>query len=488
MAYSVGEPGTPEWWLNRLVQRLVDRQSRYDVLEAYVEGNHPLPDGDERYVVALKSMQRKARTNYIGMVTRTPVERMTIKAIRVAGEIDDDAAQVWSSNNMDYQSPIVHLTAASLGDNYILVSPADPNNLFSPNVPLITAEDPRVCITEADPANPQITRAGLRMWQDDTLGQIIAVLYLPDAIYKYVGPSVYDCNNLDTPGLTQRLLSGAAGGGLQLVGDPEPNPIGVVPIINAGWIPSYKGISKSEAEDVIDIQDRINSTILDRMVISRSQAYKQRWAKGIKLPKSKTGQQKPPFDPGADMLWVTDSDTAEFGEFKEADIRQVLEAVRDDVSDMAAITKTPPHYLMGKVSNVSGSTLTQAEAGLISKTRQRMIAMGWAWERVVRLAFLYTGNAKATDPDIEIVWADPELHTRIELSDAFIKEVQGGLPLVIAAARLGLDPDQLAAVAEHQKKLEEQEAADKAEQLSMQKEQLKAQAAAPKAAPPGAPK
>lgn len=111
MSVPVGPPGTPEWWLNRLIQRLMSKQVRYDYLEAYVTGNHPLPDGDERYVSALAAMQRKARTNYVGLVTRTPVERMTVRGFRFGGsdetskpEADKDARQIWSANNMDFQA------------------------------------------------------------------------------------------------------------------------------------------------------------------------------------------------------------------------------------------------------------------------------------------------------------------------------------------------------------------------------------------------
>lgn len=482
MAYSVGTPGSKEWWLHRLVQRLMDRQMRYDYLEAYNDGNHPLPDGDERYVKALKSMQRKARTNYIELINSAPIERMRNRGFRINGEMDQDAADIWSANNMDFQAPLMYQVASAMGDNYLMVSPAQPDPLdpFSSDLPVITSEDPRTCIIESDPANPQKTRAALRMWQDDVLGRVVALLFLPGGSgTRYVGPTTAECEELDRPSLTKKLLSGAEGGGLTEVSSFQLE-IPVIPIVRLGWRPSYKDLSKSESETVLDIQDRINSTVLDRMVISRSQAYKQRWAKGIKLPVNKGGQRKPPFDPGADMLWISESADAEFGEFSEADIRQILEAVRDDVTDMAAITKTPPHYLMGKLANVSGSTLTQAEAGLTSKTRLRMVAAGWAIERVMRICFLYMGNTeKATASSFETLWFDPELHNKVESADAFSKEVTGGIPAVVAAERLGLLPDQLEDVEEQVEEQKELEAEQK------EFDQKVALAAAKKPAAPG---
>jgi len=439
------EPGSPDWWLMRLIHRLMARQARFDILEAYVSGNHPLPEGDARYIKTLKEMQRRSRTNYVGLITKTPVERMTIRGFRFGeNEADEDARKIWSANNMDYQAPVSHMTAATFGVSYIMVAPPEPGGtLWSTGQPIVTVEDPRTTITESDPINPMRTRAGLRMYVDDILGKVVCWLYLPSGFYQYVGPAVDDISSLDIPSLTQKLLAAPQAGGLQLM-DTKPNKLGVVPIVQADWIPTLNETGFAEAEDVLDIQDRINSQILERTIISKMQAYKQRYVSGIKVAQNKDGSKKAPFDPGADMLWVSDNPDAKFGQFEQVDFTQLLEAIRDDVGDMAAITKTPAHYLMNRMSNVSGDTLTQAEAGLVSKTKQRMIAMGWAWERVMRLCFAYLQNQKAFELDVEVIWDDPELHSRAEIADAFGKEVAGGLPIAIAAERMGLAPDQIA--------------------------------------------
>lgn len=450
-------PGSPDWWLVRLIQRLMFRQARFDMLEAYVTGNHPVPEGDARYIKTLKEMQRRARTNYVGLITKTPVERMFIKGFRfgdTASEADAEARKVWNANNMDYQAPVAHMTASSLGVIYFMVSPPEAaGTMFSTGLPVITVEDPRTTITESDPLNPMRTRAGLRMYVDDVLGRVVCWLYLPNESHMYVGPAVHELDGLDTPGLTKKLLSSPNSGGLRHE-MTVPNKLGVVPLVQGDWIPSLNETGFAEAEDVLDIQDRINSQILERTIISKMQAYKQRYVTGVKVSQNKDGSKKAPFDPGADMLWVSDNPDAKFGQFEAVDFTQILEAIRDDVGDMAAITKTPAHYLMNRMANVSGDTLTQAEAGLVSKTKQRMIAMGWAWERVMRLAFAYMNNPKAFELDAEVIWGDPELHSRTEIADAFGKEVAGGLPMAIAAERMGLEPDQISFVVEEVKRKE----------------------------------
>lgn len=477
MADNANVPGSPDWWLGRLITRLMDRQQRFDLLECYVTGNHPVPEGDQRYVKTLREMQRRARTNYYGLVTKTPPERMHLRGFRFgdsASEADETARKVWSANNMDYQAPIVHNTASAFGVSYVMVSPPeDASARWATGLPVITVEDPRTTIVEADPANMMRSRAGLRMWVDDIIGKVMVLLYLPDAVFQYVGPAAKDLTGLDRPQLTRKLLAAPQQGGLALV-DSFENPLGAVPIVQMDWIPTTGEIGFAEAEDVMDIQDRINSQILERTIITKMQAYKQRWVTGVKPGKDKNGQSKAPFEPGADILWVTDNPDVKFGEFDQVDISQLLEAVRDDVGDMAAITKTPAHYLMNRMANVSGDTLTQAEAGLVSKTKQRMIAVGWGWERVMRLCFAYLNDPKATEVDVEVMWAHPQLYSRAELADAFGKEVASGLPLAIAAERLGLEPDQIAFVVEEAERLAAEQKAAEEQQVELQTMALEA--------------
>ena len=120
------EAGSPEFWLIRLAQGLIDRQPRYDLLEKYVVGNHPTPSGDQRYVKALRELQEKSKTNYIGLVTNAPCERMEVVGFRFGDNAedsgDDDANRMWQSNDMDLMSVVAHTTAATFSRAYVLVS------------------------------------------------------------------------------------------------------------------------------------------------------------------------------------------------------------------------------------------------------------------------------------------------------------------------------------------------------------------------------
>lgn len=461
-------PGSPRWYLVRMVQRLMGRQARYRKLERYALGDHPYPNGDRRFVAALGDLQRKSRTNYIELVNKAVTNRMAVRSFKFGdGDgTDADAESIWSYNNMDLQQHMIHNTGATFGDAYILVSPPDPED---PNgEPIFTAEDPKGCITEPHPMYPTRTLAGLKIWQDDVDGLIYAALYLPESVLLYSSPGMSQNTFTDGATLTKILISQPSEGGFSLV-STQPNEVGVVPLIRGNWQPAFGVLGRGEAECVFDIQDRINHTILDRLVIAKAQAYNQRWATGIPDPKKNPNNNQTSFRPGADAVWAITDPDGKFGQFEAADLNQMLQAIRDDVGDMAAVSQTPASFLMNRMVNVSGDTLTQDQSALVQKVKQRELSMGWMYEQAMRVAFLFKGDAaKATEPKVMTIWVDPEVRALSEKADAFNKLVTGGLPLQIAMRDLGYSQEDIDfAVAEQEK----QQQLD----MQMQQQQIDAQ-------------
>lgn len=479
-AFEQPEVGSPEFWLHRLSYQLLVRQFEFSLRKAYAEGNAEIPGIDPRYQKALKQVKWISRTNYCGLVNSAPVERMTVRGFRfgAVGEADSDAQRFWRANDMDYQALLIHNRAAKYGLAYSLVAPAGHDDL----APIITAEDPRQCIVYRDPLRPSKYLAGLKMWVDDLLQQVLAIVYLPGGSYGFAGPSAKSLQEHYNPDQCMGVLFHSTSG-FQPAGF-QANTIGQIPLTEYVWRPDSGDLPEAEAgADVREIQDRINHEILMKLIIMHNQAYRQRWMSGAEIPKGKKGDRKPPFDPGADTLWVTANENVKFGEFDTADITQILDSIRDEVADLASISKTPPHYLMGRLANVSGDTLTQAESGLTSKVKTRMTATGWGHERTMRLCFLYEGNtAKATDTEAQTLWNDPEQHTTAELADAAVKWQQAGIPLELIMDRLNFEPDEVKFGIEKQK---EQQALDQQQAAQDHQNQLELTQAKPSTAPGG---
>lgn len=467
-------PGSVFWWLSRLAERLLDRQSIFDTREAYADGNHPLAYGDRRYVRALREIQGKAKTNYIELVQRSTTQKLRVKGFRFGEEgfADKDAARVWQYNDMDLQSQQLTGKAAKLGFAYAVVLPPEEEG----GEPIIAMRDPRRCEIEKDPNRPTKTLAGLEFWANPAAGGVFAILYLPEATYYFQGSSA--SGEID---LTEKIAHSGVGANInnfQLV-DAVANPLGEVQLIRGDWDPEFGDAGRAEGEGAWDIQDRINKTVLDRLVISNSQAYRQRWVSGAPKPPT-TGGRNAPWDPGADMLWMsTDKDTR-FGDFQEADITQVLEAIRDDVGDLAATTQTPVTALTNRMVNVSGDTLSQAQAGHFGKVKSKQDSMGFFYERLMKLAFKYKGDTeKSVDATANTLWQIAETRSFAETSDGFQKLVASGVPLQLAMEKSGFFSDEEIAwaVAEAEKLKAEEMAREDAvmdKTLAAKKEEAKA--------------
>lgn len=460
-------PGTPFWWLARLSQKLMDRMPVYDIREAYVTGDHPLPNGDRRFVKALRELQNKAKTNYIELVQQAVVQKLRVKGFRFGTEgfADKDAQRIWQYNDMDYQAPVIINDAATFGFSYALVSPpVEPGG-----EPVISMKDPRFCEIERDPARPTKTLAGLEFWASPADDVVLAILYLPDLIYYF------SSTGIKAEDLTEQIGNHGMMGSInkfQIV-SVKPNPLGEVPLERCDWQPAFGEQGRSEGEIAFDIQDRINKMVLDRLVISNSQAYRQRWVSGAPEIKAAPGGQvskRPPWEPGADMIWVSEDPNTKFGDFEQADITQLLEATRDDVGDMAAITQTPATYLTNRMVNISGDTIAQAQGGHIAKVKLRQDAVGFFFERLQKLSFRYKGDIeKSQDVTAQTLWHAAEVRSFAEIADAMQKWSATGIPLQLAMDKSGqFSPEEIEWAVQEAERIKQEEMAREDQMLDKQ--------------------
>jgi len=160
------------------------------------------------------------------------------------------------------------------------------------------------------------------------------------------------------------------------------------------------------------------------------QAFKQRAIKG--LPDTDANGDPIDYsgmftaDPGA--LWSL-PDGADIWESGQVDLGPILNSVRHDVMDLAAVTRTPLFYLTPDASSGSAEGASLAREGLVFKTIDRIGQASEAWESVMSLAFLMTGDEeRAARTDLEVLWAPPERYGLAERYDAATKAQAAGVP------------------------------------------------------------
>lgn len=430
------QPNTPDWWLLRLGKKLEADRNRLDTLDAYWRGNHPVPFGNQKMREAYRKFQKQSKTNFCKLVAESVTERLKVTGFRTGSDgsetLDKTAWGWWQANHLDADSGLVHRAAIVMSRAYVIVGPHPTQE----GLPLVTGEDPRQVIHESAPDNRRRRLAALKTWWDDISGLQLAVLYLPDSIHYY-----RSSEKTSTPveGIFRASSKWEIDNSEEETGSVD-NPFGEVPVVPFLNCPDLGGSTLGEFEDVLPVQDRINTEVLDRLVISAMQAYRQRWAVGVDLT-DENGNPTGGFDPGADLLWNVSDENAKFGEFQPVDLVGVLKAVDADVQHLAAITRTPPHYLLGSMVNTSGDALAAAETGLTNKVIERSQEFGESWESVYQLAGRVMGDTVPND--CEVIWANPQFRTLTEMAAASVQLMTAGVPWRTRMAELNYTPSQI---------------------------------------------
>lgn len=407
MASTLVKPdaGSPEWWRDRLYKRIMDRRDFVSLMSDYYAGNHPLPWLPEQAKAEFRRILRMTRSNYLGLVCDSQVERMAVQGFRIGDDANADAAtwRIFQANNMDSDLDQGFLEAAKSGTAYLMVGP----NPKYRSTPIISVEHPLQAIVETYPGDRRTRAAGLKTWVDDWTGNVVAALYLPQRVFRWQGKSV----------------AGVAPAWTPL--DDAPNPLGEVPITELTNNPQLLGGGRSEIEDLTDIQDRVNKTIADRLITQDFGAFPQKWATGF--PDKDADGNPNIIDIGRNRMVKSDVEQTKFGQWDAAPLDPYSSAKREDVKDIASRSRTPAQYLLGEMSNVNGETLKASESGLVSKVRQRFRGHEDGLEDAMRMARRLAGIAGPSDASMETIWRNPEYRTEGEVTDAAIKRFQAGV-------------------------------------------------------------
>ena len=435
MSIDIQAPNSPGWWLNRLLAGLAARQGRYDLLDQYYTGEiAPPTTGSKAVKQAYRRLMSMAGTNFAELVVEAVRERMAPTGFRTGADSDElgdaEAWRIWQANSLDADAQLVHRASLTMGDAYVIVGGVDEEI----GAPVITPEDPREVIAERDPVRRRKVVAALKVFADDVQEVQWAYLYLPGQVWRAVRQNPTGISGeIDQP-LGSITLDVA---GWDWAGAPDDLPAPVVPVVpfpNRDTLAGRRdgmGRSWGEFEPHRPILDRINYTILNRLEIATLQAFRQRGLKG-NFPEN-DAQGKPinyddifEADPGA--LWLL-PETADVWESGQVDLGPIRQAIRDDVQDLAAVTRTPLFYLTPDSANGSAEGASLAREGLVFKTQDRIVQAGESWEQVMSLAFLFAGDeARARRSDMETLWAPPERFSLAERYDAASKAGTAGVP------------------------------------------------------------
>lgn len=422
---------------DRLIERLGQQARNHHRFDVYYTGDHPLPDAPAGARLEYLRLMRLSRSNWTELIVDAVAERLVVDGVRFGNQpaADLDIWQnIWQPNHLDAEHGSVHTEALIGGAAYTLVWPNASAGIDGPAS--ITAEHPSEVIVETYPGNRYRRRAGLKAYSDN--GVDYCTLWL-------------DVDG-ETPAMVYKWARGAGETEWRPHADPgDPgtsfvNPLGAVPLVPFLNKRRMTGPGISElAGGITDMQDRINETIFNRLTAGRFAAFRQRWATGLEIPTNpETGKPIEPFRSAIDRLWIAEDKEVAFGEFGATDLSPYIKSVESDIQHLAAVSRTPPHYLLGQSGAFpSGESLKATETGLNKKVSARMLAFGESWEETIRLALAAQQDARAADTSLEVIWRDPESKGLGELVDALTKLAGLGVPQEALWERYGASQQEI---------------------------------------------
>lgn len=444
MAIDVQTPESPGWWMVRCaaamnarrvrppalgsdqVSSLSDyRLERMQQLWNYYTGEPPLPVGAEACRPIYAAIIRRARMQYAELVVDAMLHRLRMLGVRSGSDHDVDgdnlARDIAAANDLGVQQSDLNAYTLTMGDGYVIVGEPDESGF-----PVITVEDPRTMVSLHDPARTRIMRAAMKVYRDDDRELDTAHLYLPGATYTVTAPAA---TLTSEPVHEPRAVAS-----MWTIDDTRsgPLPSSLGPAART-LLPVYRFRNRKgqgEFESNVDLLNRINDTILRRIVLITLQAFRQRGVKGDLPEKDEHGKKidyDAIFSPDPGSLWHLPPGI-EMWESAQADLTPILAATRDDVKELAAVTMTPLHLITPDAASGSAEGASTMREAHVHKCAAYIDRTEPPWLRVYRAAYLIAGDtARATGP-LSGIWAPVERFSLAERADAAVKAKASGLP------------------------------------------------------------
>lgn len=437
-------PTVEEAWRDRLFKQLCGRTRELQWRQDYYDGEQALPTAPDKADEKYRRLAQMGQANVTSLVVDAKTERMTVAGVRTSNDPAGDVdlwRDYWQANDLDDESLALHDKVLTVGRAFVLVWPNMDGGV--PSVE-ITPEDPCEMIVAYAPGSRRERTAALKVFVDPDEKKMYATLWLPDGVWFWQAKwkQYIEGRNADW-----KPWAGPDDAGYRADNPFAPQ----IPVVEFRCRPTLTGRPNPEVTNsVIRIQDRINKTIFDRLVLSEFQAYPQRWAIGIQDELDPvSGRPLNPLKPGPQRVWTFPADeetgaSVTLGQFDAADMSPHLKAVESDIQTLAAITKVPVYYLMGQMVNISADAIRAAEAGLVAVVKKHQRAIEGCWEEVLRLAMTVAGDVRGADVALELVWKDPENRSLAEAVDAALKNQSIGIPFEQLLEDIGYSPQKIA--------------------------------------------
>ncbi|WP_343243560.1 phage portal protein [Streptomyces sp. SID8499] len=425
----------------RLRGKLERRKNYAEQWSNYYNGQHPLKFTSPEFTSKTGDLFKGFADNWCKVVPDASVERLRPMAFRLEdGSIDKAAGKAWKASECDVEVGLAFLEALISGRSFALVWKPDGVNTE------ITFQNSSHAIVEYEPGRRGVRRYGLTVYSDGS-HEFATLFSRPDQmVYRYQRPAA-SAGQWETR--TIGLLPSESA--------HFANPLGdVVPLVEIANRSRLHGKPRSEIEPVAPLQDAVNTIWCHLMTAADELALPARAVLGMDRPTREIldpdsgeviGEEDLPIDRfRSDRLLWLEREGASIAEFSAADLSNYTRVIEVAVQHIAAQTRTPPHYLLGQMVNVSADALTAAESGLVAKVMELQRFFGAALREVMRIEALVSGDTgRAASLALgDVVWRDAQFRSDAQYADALTKFKAINVPDEALWERIpGVTPDEI---------------------------------------------
>jgi len=416
--------GSDDWWLMRLATELGAGFPRMKRLTRYMEGDAPIPEEADPVIRdSLRKFMRISRLNFAEQLCNSVTGRKRPIGFRTAarGDANGDtvADQIYRNNHMRVQYRDLANDEAAYGRAFTIVSNAF-DDQGSVGMPIIMRSNGWNTAVATSATRPWLTETAIQIGYDPLLGVDTITLFRPG--YYRQAYRVVKTTTIPTNGSVWNP-------GNDWTWAYEPRPYGFTQDVPVVEFSTPGGVGEFERH--IDTLDRINHTILQRLIITAMQAFRQRG-----ISPGKDGQPFPEYYPeghpnagekinydeiyqaGPAALWFLPTG-ADVWESQVTDIRPILEAVTSDLKHLAGASSTPLYVLSPEAANGSAEGASLARETNLTKVLDRIDRDTSALGRTMSFAFQAIGDdVRADASQIETLWAPVDFTTMAQKAEA----------------------------------------------------------------------
>lgn len=375
-------------------------KNELDYIDKWYRWDHDRPHTPTNASVEYKQIADRAQTPFLHLVVTTVAQALYVEGYRTAKTADNSPAwSDWQRNGMDARQLAIHRNALAYGQSYAVVLPG--TDRLGADQPLIRGVSARHGIAfwgdvDDDEYPTYFLRMEPTMLPDRRLGYFMR-LYDEFAVYTFLSTASGELTYITT----------------------DAHDMQVCPVVRYANQLDLEGRTPGEVEPYIPVAARIDQTVNDRLIVQRFSSWRVRTIAGMAAPEIDDEARAEEIRLLiSDMLMADDPDT-KFGTLEASDLVQFITAKESDVRDLAAVSQTPAHHLVGTISNVGAEALAAADSTFNRKIDERKHSFGESHEKLLRLSAWARGDSVgASDWDSQVRWKDVESRSLAQIAAA----------------------------------------------------------------------